>query len=232
LARCWWPSRTNMHANCGWCWRTMWTTTPVPTFVTRCIAQLNPPKVPSSFHRQREVVDNGSDPPGENLTNILDVQTCFGWSPNTDDTVERMRSPGAVYTLVRISSTDATRPSKEMQSGNVQHRAALTRSTYAAPEIPITGSSPSAQGKSIMRLGWRGSLLRNVRTALEWAGPKIAISLPHVRRQSRRRLRSSTARNSRTFLGLSTLTVWTQVRESGRRPWSRRGQSAARVACQ
>jgi hypothetical protein len=41
-----------------------------------------------------------------------------------------MRSPGAVYTLVRISSSDATRPSKEMQSGNVQHRNALARTTH------------------------------------------------------------------------------------------------------
>ena len=38
-----------------------------------------------------------------------------------------MRSPGAVYTLVRTSSIDATRPSKEMQSGNVAIRIALAQ---------------------------------------------------------------------------------------------------------
>jgi hypothetical protein len=46
---------------------------------------------------------------------------------NIDDTVERMRSPGAVYTLVRTSSIGATRPSKEMQSGNVAIRIALVK---------------------------------------------------------------------------------------------------------
>src|SRR6185437_14478213 len=55
--------------------------------------------------------------------------TCFGRSPNTDDTDERMRSPGAVYTLVRAGGDGSTRPFTEMQSGNVQHRAALTRTT-------------------------------------------------------------------------------------------------------
>jgi hypothetical protein len=38
-----------------------------------------------------------------------------------------MRSPGAVYTLVRTSSIGATRPSKEMQSGNVAIRIALVK---------------------------------------------------------------------------------------------------------
>ena len=50
----------------------------VPAFVTRCIAQLSLRKSPIWFHRQCAVVDNGSDPPGENLTKILDVQTRFG----------------------------------------------------------------------------------------------------------------------------------------------------------
>jgi len=38
--------------------------------------------------RQREAVDNGSDPPGENLTNYPDVTQCSGRSPGTTDTVE------------------------------------------------------------------------------------------------------------------------------------------------
>ena len=37
----------------------------------------------------------------------------------TDDTDERTRSPGAVYTQVRTSNTGATRPFTEMQSDNV-----------------------------------------------------------------------------------------------------------------
>ena len=40
-----------------------------------------------------------------------------------------MRSPGAVYTLVRAGNIDSTRPSKEMQSGNVRRRIELTSST-------------------------------------------------------------------------------------------------------
>jgi hypothetical protein len=38
-----------------------------------------------------------------------------------------MRSPGAVYTLVRISNTGAIRPFTEMQSGNVRHRIKLAK---------------------------------------------------------------------------------------------------------
>jgi len=67
--------------------------------------------------------------------NNLDVTLCCGLSPNTDDTDERTSSAGAIYTLVRASSSGATRPfttagspcGMEMQSGNVEHRIALTR---------------------------------------------------------------------------------------------------------
>jgi hypothetical protein len=40
-----------------------------------------------------------------------------------------MGSPGATYTLVRTSNIGGTRPLTEMQSGNVQHREAPTRTT-------------------------------------------------------------------------------------------------------
>jgi hypothetical protein len=107
----------------------------VPTLVIRpgglgpCITQHRQRDLLISLHRQREVVDNRSDPPGENLANHLDVQTCFGRCPSNDDTDERTRSPGAAYTLVRAGDHGSTRPFTEMQSGNVQHRAALTRMT-------------------------------------------------------------------------------------------------------
>jgi hypothetical protein len=71
-----------------------------------------------------------------------------------------MRPPGAVYTLVRISNTDATRPSKEMQSGNVAIRKTLTKQRRI-PENTITSERLKAQGKSIKRVRLTGSLLRS-----------------------------------------------------------------------
>jgi len=70
-----------------------------------------------------------------------------------------MRSPGAVYTLVRAGNIDSTRPSKEMQSGNVQRRIPLTKQ-QATKDNTTTSSRPKAQGKSIMHPGLTGSLLR------------------------------------------------------------------------
>ena len=70
-----------------------------------------------------------------------------------------MRSPGAVYTLVRTSHTGATRPSKEMQSGNVAIRIALTKQ-HCNNDNTLTSERLKAQGKSIKRAGLTGSLLR------------------------------------------------------------------------
>ena len=52
--------------------------TPMPVCTTLSIGRHRRPSKAVSIHRQREAVDNGSDHPGENLTNNLDVQTCVG----------------------------------------------------------------------------------------------------------------------------------------------------------
>ncbi len=76
-----------------------------------------------------------------------------------DDTDRRTRSPGAVYTLVRTGNIDATRPSTEMQSGNVMHRKhwLARRSTK---DNTMTSESLKAQGESIKRAVLTGSLLQ------------------------------------------------------------------------
>ena len=42
------------------------------------VAAWREPRHHESVPRQREAADNGSDPPGENLTNNLDVSRCCG----------------------------------------------------------------------------------------------------------------------------------------------------------
>ena len=62
-----------------------------------------------------------------------------------------MRSPGAVYTLVRTSSIGATRPFTEMQSGNVRHRKHW-HARRNTEDNTMTSIGPKAQGKSIKRV--------------------------------------------------------------------------------
>jgi hypothetical protein len=112
----------------GRCRCTTWTSTHTLASTIRCIGkfirrtQLTRPSNNISFQRQREVVDNGSSRPRGNLTNQMDVHTVYWRSPGTGQSDERMSSPGAVYTQVRVSTIDATRPFTEIQPGNVQLR--------------------------------------------------------------------------------------------------------------
>jgi len=93
---------------------------------------------------------------------------CIGRSPNTGQSDERMSSPGAVYTEVRVGGIDSTRP--VMAKGNplvgrkcsltlAETRAALTRRMHHHDNITID-IGPNAQRKGLMQPGLTGSLLR------------------------------------------------------------------------
>lgn len=75
-----------------------------------------------------------------------------------------MRSSGAVYTMVRVSTSDSTRPITEKQSDN---RCSIQSSDTHHGTNMMTSSGPKAQGKGIMRPGLTGSLLRNVRQSTD-----------------------------------------------------------------
>src|SRR5690554_28767 len=74
---------------------------------------------------------------------------------------ERERPSGAVFTMVRISNADPTRPITEVQSGNALITESLWRVEPRDARQTRTTAKPEAQGARIMHPRLTGSSLRN-----------------------------------------------------------------------